>query len=177
MIDLKSIQKIIMNKFSYTNIHQIPKIEKIVINTNLGLDCQNKQIFKQTVEEIRTISGQHPITTKAKKSISDFKLKENMPVGLKVTLRRKKMYAFFEKLVKLVLPRIRDFRGSDLNGFDQYGNFNLGIEDKSIFPELELNGNDKKRGYNITIVTTASTKDEAAFLLRTMGFIFKQDTL
>ena len=161
-------------KFSYTNKHQIPNLKKIVINMGLGLSSQNKQTFKKAIEEIRAISGQHPAITTAKKSISGFKIREGMTLGLAVTLRREKMYCFLEKLCKLVFPRIRDFQGLSLNSFDSKGNYNLGISDQFLFPELENNGNDEKRGFNITIVTSAKKKDEAEFLLKELGFPFKK---
>ncbi len=171
----KDIVPKFLENFEYKNIHQIPKLEKIVINSGLGLNFQNKQYLKKIIEEIREISGQHPIVTKAKKSISAFKLREGMPIGLKVTLRRSKMYAFFEKLFKLVFPRMRDFRGLSLNCFDNNGNYNLGISDQFLFPELEMTGFEKKHGFNITIVTTAKNKAEALFLLQNLGFPFNKN--
>jgi large subunit ribosomal protein L5 len=160
--------------FAYKNKHQIPKLQKIIVNMGLGLNSQNKQIFKKAIEEIRTITGQHPIIRTAKKSISSFKIREGMILGLSVTLRKEKMYSFFEKLCKLVLPRIRDFQGLNLNSFDKCGNYSLGISDQFLFPELENNGNDEKRGFNITIVTSANTVKEATFLLKEFGFPFKK---
>lgn len=160
--------------FSYKNKHEIPKLKKIVINMGLGLNSQNKQAFKQAIEEVRNISGQHPAITKARKSISGFKIRQGMTLGLTVTLRREKMYSFLEKLCKLVFPRIRDFQGVSLNSFDAKGNYNLGISDQFLFPELENNGMDEKRGFNITIVTSAKTRIEAEFLLREFGFPFKK---
>jgi large subunit ribosomal protein L5 len=178
MNNLKKIyQTTIVNElkkeFKYTNIHQIPKLKKIIINMNLGLAFQNKIILKKAIEEIRTISGQHPIITKAKKSIAGFKIREGMSIGLVVTLRKEKMYAFFEKLVKLVLPRIRDFQGLNVKSFDNNGNYNFGIMDQFLFPELETDGSDSKRGFDITIVTTAKINSEALFLLKKLGLIFK----
>ncbi len=161
-------------KFLYKNKHQVPKLKKIVINMGLGLSSQNKQSFKNAIEEIRVISGQHPIITKAKKSISGFKIRQGMILGLSVTLRREKMYSFLERLCKLVLPRIRDFQGLSLNSFDNNGNYSLGISDQFLFPELENSYVDEKRGFNITIVTSAKTKIEAEFLLRQFGFPFKK---
>jgi len=161
-------------EFAYINKHQIPKLKKIVVNMGLGLNSQNKQIFKKAIEEIRIVTGQHPIITKAKKSISAFKIRQGMTLGLTVTLRKEKMYSFIEKLCKLVFPRIRDFQGLSLNSFDKSGNYSLGISDQFLFPELENNGNEEKRGFNITIVTSANTKKEAIFLLKEFGFPFKK---
>jgi large subunit ribosomal protein L5 len=170
----KEIIPKLQNEFLYLNKHQIPKLEKIIINMGLGLSFQNKQIAKKALEEIKIISGQHPIVTKAKKSISNFKIREGMPIGLVVTLRREKMYAFFERLSKLVLPRIRDFRGLNIKSFDKHGNYALGIADQFLFPELETNGIEEKRGFDITIVTTAKTTKESLFLLECLGFPFKK---
>lgn len=161
--------------FLYTNKHQIPKLEKIKINMGLGLSFQNKQIAKKAIEEIKIISGQYPIITKAKKSVSGFKIREGMPIGLSVTLRREKMYAFFERLSKLVLPRIKDFQGLSKKSFDKNGNYTLGISDQFLFPELETNGINEKRGFDITIVTTAKTIKETLFLLQYLGFPFKKN--
>jgi large subunit ribosomal protein L5 len=162
-------------EFLYKNKHQIPKLKKIVVNMGLGLNSQNKQNFKKAIEEIRTITGQHPIIRTAKKSISGFKIRQGMILGLSVTLRKEKMYSFFEKLCKLVLPRIRDFQGLNLNSFDKHANYNLGISDQFLFPELENTGNDERRGFDITLVTSANTTKEAIFLLKEFGFPFKKE--
>lgn len=166
----------LQEKFAYKNKHEIPKLEKIVVSVSLGLLAQNKNAFQQTMEEIRLITGQHPILTKAKKSVAGFKLREGMPLGFVVTLRREKMYAFLEKLIKLVFPRIRDFRGLSPRQFDKFGNYNLGIADKSVFHEIETDYNqaEAKRGFNITIVTTAKTADESYFFLNQLGFPFSE---
>ncbi len=179
MTNLKKIYKEeiftkLQKQFLYKNIHQIPKLEKIVINMGLGLEAQNKAILKTAIEEIRLISGQHPILTKAKKSIAGFKIRQGMTLGLTVTLRKEKMYSFFEKLCKLVLPRIRDFQGLNKNSFDKQGNYTIGISDQFIFPELEDNGNDTKRGFNITIISSAKTSNQAFFLLKELGLPFKK---
>lgn len=179
MTNLKKIYKEeiftkLQKQFLYTNIHQIPKLEKIVINMGLGLEAQNKAILKKAIEEIRLISGQHPILTKAKKSIAGFKIRQGMTLGLTVTLRKEKMYSFFEKLCKLVLPRIRDFQGLNQNSFDKQANYTIGISDQFIFPELEDNGNDTKRGFNITIISSAKTSNQAFFLLKELGLPFKK---
>ena len=139
------------------------------------ISFQNKQIAKKAIEEIKIISGQYPIITKAKKSVSGFKIREGMPIGLTVTLRREKMYSFFERLSKLVLPRIKDFQGLSNKSFDKNGNYTLGISDQFLFPELETNGINEKRGFDITIVTTAKTINETLFLLEYLGFPFKKN--
>jgi large subunit ribosomal protein L5 len=159
-------------EFKYKNIHEIPKIEKIVISSALGLNAQNKNYLQKAIEEIRLITGQQPILTKAKKSIAGFKIREGMTLGLKVTLRREKMYAFLEKFIKLVLPRIRDFRGLNPNNFDKYGNYNIGISEQLVFPEIDYDSVEQKRGFNITIVTTAKNSKESFFLLSELGVPF-----
>ena len=171
----KEIIPKLQDTFLYINKHQIPKLEKIKINMGLGLSFQNKQIVKKSIEEIKIISGQYPIITKAKKSIAGFKIREGMSIGLTVTLRREKMYAFFEKLSKLVLPRVRDFQGLNKKSFDKNGNYTLGISDQFLFPELQTDGTDEKRGFDITIVTTAKTIKETLFLLEYLGFPFKKN--
>jgi large subunit ribosomal protein L5 len=162
----------LQQEFEYKNKHQIPKIEKIIISSGLGLNAQNRTFLQKAIEEIRNISGQHPIMTKAKKSIAGFKIREGMPLGLYVTLRRGKMYAFLEKFIKLVLPRIRDFRGLNPNNFDKHGNYNVGISEQLVFPEIDYDSVDQRRGFNITIVTTATNKKEGFFLLKELGVPF-----
>lgn len=157
-------------KFEYKNIHEVPKIVKIQVNRGLGLDAQNNSILKKTVDEIRTITGQQPIITKAKKSIAGFKVREEMNLGVTVTLRGEKMFSFLEKLIHLVLPRIRDFRGLSAKGFDRDGNFNFGLREQLVFPEISYDTVDQTRGFNITIVTTAKTKNEGIALLKEFGF-------
>lgn len=160
----------LFQKFNYQNIHQVPKLIKIQVNRGLGIDAQNSSILKKSVDEFRSITGQQPIVTKAKKSIAGFKVREDMNLGLTVTLRNEKMYAFLEKLIHLVLPRIRDFRGLTTKGFDQDGNFNFGLREQLVFPEISYDNVDQTRGFNITIVTTAKTKDEGKALLKEFGF-------
>jgi large subunit ribosomal protein L5 len=177
MINLKELyfKHIITNlqkKFQYKNIHQIPKLKKIQINSGLGLNAQNRIFLQKAIEEIRIITGQQPIITKAKNSISSFKIRKDMPLGVTVTLRKEKMYSFLERLIKLVLPRIRDFHGLNPKSFDNQGNFNFGITDQSIFPEINIEDIEQKRGYNITIVTTAINKNESFFLLKELGVPF-----
>jgi len=157
-------------KFSYKNIHQVPKIIKIQVNRGLGIDAQNNSILKKSIDEFRVITGQQPIITKAKKSIAGFKVREEMTLGVTVTLRGEKMFSFLEKLIHLVLPRIRDFRGLSSKGFDRDGNFNFGLREQLVFPEISYDTVDQTRGLNITIVTTAKTKNEGMALLKEFGF-------
>lgn len=156
--------------FEYKNIHQVPKILKIQVNRGLGGDAQNNSILKRSVEEFRQITGQQPIITKAKKSIAGFKVREEMNLGVSVSLRGEKMYSFLEKLIHLVLPRIRDFRGLSSKGFDRDGNFNFGLREQLVFPEISYESIDQPRGLNITIVTSAKTKKEGLALLKEFGF-------
>lgn len=165
----------LQEEFQYKNVHEIPKIEKIQISAGLGLNAQNKTFLKNAIEEFRLISGQQPVLTEAKKSIAGFKVREGMPLGLMVTLRRKKMYAFLEKFTKLVLPRIRDFRGLSPKNFDKHGNYSVGIADQLVFPEINYDLVEQRRGFNITIVTTAKTTQEAYFLLSELGVPFSKD--
>nr|YP_010478917.1 ribosomal protein L5 [Lietzensia polymorpha]UVI61222.1 ribosomal protein L5 [Lietzensia polymorpha] len=168
------IKSTLKQKFNYSNDQQIPKLVKIQINRGLGLAAQNKTILQKTVEEIRLITGQQPIVTKAKNSIAGFKTREGMDLGVTVTLRNDFMYAFLEKLINLVLPRIRDFRGLSPDSFDEYGNYNLGIREQLVFPEIDYNMIDQLRGYNISIVTTAKTPEEGRLLLQEFGFPFRK---
>lgn len=160
----------LQNKFNYQNIHEVPKIIKIQVNRGLGIDAQNNSILKKSVDEFRVITGQQPIITKAKKSIAGFKVREDMILGVTVTLRGEKMFSFLEKLIHLVLPRIRDFRGLSCKGFDRDGNFNFGLREQLVFPEISYDTVDQTRGLNITIVTTAKTKNEGIALLKEFGF-------
>jgi large subunit ribosomal protein L5 len=164
----------LLKEFNYKNKHQIPKITKIQVSAGLGLNAQNRVFLQKATEEIRLITGQHPILTKSKNSIAGFKVREGMPLGLTVTLRREKMYAFLEKFIKLVLPRIRDFRGLNPNNFDKYGNYNLGITEQLVFPEIDYDSVDQRRGLNITIVTTATNSIEGYFLLKELGVPFSK---
>ena len=165
---IPSLQK----TFSYKNIHEVPKLVKIKINRGLGMDAQNSSILKKSVDEVRAISGQQPVVTKAKKSIAGFKIRDGMNLGVTVTLRGSKMYTFFAKLIHLVFPQIRDFRGLSANNFDRNGNYNFGLQDQLIFPEINYENIDKTRGLNITIVTTAKNKEEGIALLKEFGFPF-----
>lgn len=162
----------LLEKFQYKNKHEIPKLEKINVSCGLGLNASNRVFLQKAIEEIRLITGQHPIVTISKKSIAGFKIREGMPLGLTVTLRREKMYAFLEKFIKLTLPRIRDFRGLNPNNFDKHGNYNLGISEQLVFPEIDYDSVDQRRGLNITIVTTAKNSKESFFLLEELGVPF-----
>ena len=162
----------LVKEFNYSNIHQIPKIEKIQVSAGLGLNASNRVFLQKATEEIRQITGQHPVLTMSKNSIAGFKIREGMPLGLTVTLRKEKMYAFLEKFIKLVLPRIRDFRGLNPKNFDKYGNYNLGISEQLVFPEIDYDSVEQRRGFNITIVTTAKNSTESFFLLKELGIPF-----
>ena len=159
--------------FNYTNPMQIPKIEKIVINMGLGEAIHNIKIIESAVEELKQISGQQPVVTRAKKSIAAFKLREGMPIGCMVTLRKNRMYDFLNKLINIALPRVRDFRGISGKAFDGAGNYSLGIKEQLIFPEIDYDKIDKIKGLNISIVTTAKSNQEGKELLKLMGMPFK----
>jgi large subunit ribosomal protein L5 len=169
---LKLVVPKLTEQFQYKNIHEIPKIEKIQINAGLGLNASNRVYLQKATDEIRLITGQQPILKIAKKSVAGFKVREDMPLGLTVTLRREKMYAFLERFIKLTLPRIRDFRGLNPNTFDKYGNYNMGISEQLVFPEIDFEMVDQRRGFNITIVTTAKNQQEGFFLLKELGVPF-----
>ncbi len=164
----------LQQKFGYKNVNQVPKVEKIVINMGLG-DCKdNAKGLEAAVGDLKTISGQKPIVTKAKKSVANFKLREGMNVGAKVTLRGERMYQFYDKLVNIALPRVRDFHGVSVKAFDGRGNYALGIREQLLFPEIEYDKVEKIRGMEMIIVTTAKTDEEARELLRLMGMPFAQ---
>ena len=160
----------LIKQFDYKNTHQVPKLLKVQVNRGLGVDGQNNKTLQKSIEEVRLITGQQPILTKAKKSIAGFKVREEMVLGITVTLRNKKMYAFLEKLIHIVLPRIRDFRGLSLKGFDRNGNYNFGLKEQLVFPEISYENVDQIKGFNISIVTTAKTKNEGIALLKEFGF-------
>lgn len=164
----------LMEKFQYESIMQAPKIEKIIINMGVGEAKENQKFLDNAVEEMTLIAGQKPVVTKAKKSISNFKLREGMSVGCKVTLRGEHMYEFFDKLVNIALPRVRDFRGVSKTAFDGRGNYALGIKEQLIFPEINYDKIDKIRGMDIIITTTANTDEEARELLSLMGMPFSK---
>jgi large subunit ribosomal protein L5 len=156
-------------RFGYKNVQQIPKLEKVVINMSVGDAITNSKALDLAIAELQTISGQKPIVTKAKKSIAAFKLREGMNVGCKVTLRGERMYVFLDKLFNIVLPRIRDFRGLSRKSFDGRGNYNMGLREQLVFPEISFDKVDKARGMDIVIVTTAKSDEEATTFLESMG--------
>lgn len=159
-------------KFGYKNIMEVPKLDKIVINMGVGEAKENAKILESAMKDLEIIAGQKPITTKAKNSIANFKIREGMPIGCKVTLRGEKMYEFLDRLVNLALPRVRDFRGVNPNAFDGRGNYALGIKEQLIFPEIEYDKVDKVRGMDIIFVTTANTDEEARELLTQFNMPF-----
>lgn len=159
-------------KFQYKNVMEVPKLTKITINMGLGEAKDNAKIMESAVEEIALISGQRPVITKAKKSIANFKVRQGMPVGAKVTLRGDNMYEFADKFFNIALPRVRDFKGVSKNSFDGRGNYSMGIKEQLIFPEIQYDQVEKTRGFDITFVTTANTDEEARELLRLLGMPF-----
>ncbi len=163
----------LMKKFNYRNRMEVPRLEKIVINMGLGEAIQNIKILDSAVQELSLITGQKPVITKAKKSIAQFKLRAGMPIGVMVTLRKERMYEFFNRLVNVALPRVRDFKGVSGKSFDGRGNYALGIREQLIFPEINYDKIDKVKGMNIVIVTTAKTDEEAKELLRLLGMPFR----
>ena len=163
-----------MEKFGYKNIMEIPKLDKIVINMGVGNAKENPKVLEKAVEEMEMISGQKPVTTRARKSVANFKLREGMPIGAKVTLRADKMYYFLDKLVSVTLPRVRDFRGVNPNAFDGRGNYALGVKEQIIFPEIEYDKIDQVRGMDVIFVTTAKTDEEARELLKLLGMPFSK---
>ena len=163
-----------MKKFSYKNVMQVPKLAKIVVNMGVGEAKENSKILDSAMSELEIITGQKPVATKAKNSIANFKLREGMAIGCKVTLRGDKMYEFFDRLVNLALPRVRDFRGVNPNAFDGRGNYALGIKEQLIFPEIEYDKIDKVRGMDVIVVTTAETDEEARELLTQFGMPFRK---
>jgi large subunit ribosomal protein L5 len=170
----ESIVPKLTEEFGYTNVHQVPKVTKITVNRGLGEASQNAKALESSLREIATITGQKPIVTRAKKAIAGFKIREGMPVGVKVTLRKERMYAFLDRLISISLPRIRDFRGISPRSFDGRGNYSLGIREQIIFPEIDYDSIDQIRGMDITIITTANTDEEGRALLREMGMPFRE---
>jgi len=168
-----SIRKELTEKFNYTTPMQVPKLEKIVVNMGVGEAVHNSKALEDAIEELTVITGQKPIATKAKKSIANFKLREGMPIGAKVTLRGERMYEFLDKLVTIALPRVRDFHGISGNAFDGRGNYTVGIKEQLIFPEINFDKISKVRGLDIVIVTTAKTDEEGRALLTLMGMPFR----
>ena len=163
-----------MKKFGYKSVMQIPKLDKVVINVACGDAIQNSKVLDAIVADVRTITGQQPVLCKAKKSVANFKLREGMVIGVKVTLRGEKMYEFIDRFFNLALPRVRDFRGIDPNAFDGRGNYSIGIKEQLIFPEIEYDKIDKVRGMDICFVTTSNTDEEARELLSLMGAPFEK---
>lgn len=161
-----------MQKFEYKNINQVPKLEKVVINLGLGEAKDNPKVLDSAVEDLTVISGQKPVVTTAKKSVANFKLREGMKIGAKVTLRGERMYEFIDKLISIAIPRVRDFRGLSPKSFDGRGNFAMGFKEQLVFPEIEYDKVDAIRGMDIIVVTTAETDEEARELLTQMGMPF-----
>lgn len=160
-------------EFGYLSLNKVPRLKKIIINRGLDETCQNTKTMESLISELTQVAGQKLYLTRSKKAISNFKLKQYVPVGMCVTLRRDKMYSFFDRLVNLALPRIRDFQGIKISGFDGSGNFSFGLVDQSLFPEIDFDKITRIKGMDITIVTTASTDEEAFFLLKEFGMPFK----
>ncbi|WP_260927127.1 50S ribosomal protein L5 [Novosphingobium sp. 9] len=169
------IAKAMTEKFGYTNVMEVPKIEKITLNMGVGEASQDKKKVQTAAAEMEAIAGQKPVITKARKSIAQFKLREGMPIGCKVTLRRERMYEFLDRLVTIAMPRIRDFRGLNPKSFDGRGNYAMGLKEQIIFPEISYDKIEKVRGMDIIVTTTAKTDEEARELLRLFGFPFPAD--
>lgn len=163
----------LMEKFGYKSIMEVPRIEKITLNMGVGEAVADKKVMEHAVGDMQSLSGQKPVVTTARKSIAGFKIRDHYPIGCKVTLRRERMYEFFDRLVTIALPRVRDFRGVSAKSFDGRGNFNMGVREQIIFPEIEYDKIDALRGMNITITTTAKTDEEARALLAAFKFPFK----
>ncbi len=165
----------LMKEFSYKNPMQVPRIEKVVLNMGLGEAVQNPKVIDSAVEELSLIAGQRAVVTRAKRSIAGFKLREGMPIGCRVTLRKDRMYDFLAKLINIALPRVRDFRGVSRKAFDGRGNYAMGVREHIIFPEIDYDKIDKIKGLNIVITTTAKTDDEGRFLLQQLGMPFAKN--
>jgi len=170
---LKDVVPGLRKEFGYANIMAVPKIDKIVVNMGLGEATQNVKIIDAGADELGRITGQRPVTTRAKKSVAQFKVRKGMPIGTMVTLRGERMYEFLDRLITIALPRVRDFRGVSPRGFDGRGNYTLGLRDQLMFPEIDYMKVDKSRGLNISVVTTANTDEEARRLLQLMGMPFR----
>ena len=171
----KEIVPQLIKKYGYKNVMEVPRVVKIVLNIGLGESLTNAKAMEAAEKDLTTIAGQHPVVTKAKKSIAVFKLRAGVPIGMMVTLRDKRMYEFFDKLVSVVLPRIRDFQGISRDAFDGQGNYTLGMKEQIVFPEIEYDKVDKTRGLEITIVTTAKTDEDGRQLLEAIGMPFKKN--
>lgn len=171
---LNEVVPALMKKFNYSTVMQCPKMEKIIINTGLGDIKDNAKSIQTTLNEIKMITGQQPVLIKSKKSVANFKLREGMNIGIKVTLRGEKMYEFFDKFISIALPRVRDFKGVSDKSFDGRGNYSLGLKEQLIFPEITYDQVEKIRGMDVCVVTTANTDEEARELLRLLGMPFKK---
>jgi len=169
----KEVVPALMKKFGYDNHMQVPRLKTIVLNMGLGEAVANPKLIDAAVSEVTAITGQKPVVTRAKKSIATFKLREGMPIGVKVTLRRERMWEFLDRLVTLALPRVRDFRGTNPKGFDGAGNYTLGLKEQIVFPEIDFDKVEKIKGMNITFVTTAGSDEEAKELLGALGMPFR----
>lgn len=163
----------LQEEFGYKNIHQVPKLVKVTVNRGLGEASQNAKALESSLAELATITGQKPVVTRARKAIAGFKIREGMPVGVMVTLRSERMYAFLDRLINLALPRIRDFRGISPNSFDGRGNYSLGIREQLIFPEIDYDTIDQIRGMDVSIITSAQTDEEGRALLKALGMPFR----
>jgi large subunit ribosomal protein L5 len=170
---LETVVPQLMETFKYRNVMQVPKLKKVTLNMGLGEAIHNIKILDSAVEELQTIAGQRPVITRARRSIATFKLRTGMPIGCMVTLRQDRMYDFFNKLVNIALPRVRDFRGLSAKAMDGFGNYSLGVKEQLIFPEIDYDKIDKIKGLNVSIVTTAKTDDEGRELLRLLGMPFR----
>jgi len=173
----KEVVPVLVKEFSYTNANAVPRLRKIVVNMGLGEAIQNAKLLDSASAELGQITGQKPVITRARKSIANFKLRKNMPIGVVVTLRSDRMYEFFDRLTNVAMPRVRDFRGVSTRAFDGRGNYTLGLRDQLVFPEIDYAKVDKTKGMNITIVTDASTDAEAMALLRHLGMPFRSDAV
>ena len=169
----KEVRKKLQDEFQIKNPMAVPKVDKVVLNMGMGEAVANAKVLDTAVEELKAIAGQKPVITRAKKSIASFKLRQGMPIGVMVTLRGEQMYEFFDRLVSIALPRVRDFRGVSPKAFDGRGNYTIGIREQLIFPEIDFNKVDKLRGMNICIVTTARDDDQARSLLKALGMPFR----
>ncbi len=171
----KEVIPTLMERYGYKNIMQVPRLEKVALNIGVGEAIQNAKALESAERDLAAISGQHPVTTRAKKSIASFRLRAGMPIGLKVTLRGQRMYDFFDKLVNTVLCRIREFQGVSRNSFDGRGNYTLAFKEQTVFPEIDYDKIDKARGLEVSIITTAKTDEEGRHLLELLGMPFAKD--
>ncbi len=171
----KEVVPALMERYGYKNVMQVPRLEKVVLNIGLGEAIQNAKALEAAERDLATVSGQHAVTTRAKKSIAAFRLREGMPIGLKLTLRGERMYDFFDKVVNVVFCRLREFQGVSRDSFDSRGNYTIAFKEQTVFPEIEYDKIDKSRGLQVSIVTTAKTKEEGTYLLELLGMPFTKD--